>query len=52
MPDYYPLIKAARFLGQAPWVMAGVPDTASMHIWVEWALTVESAENWVRSQPA
>jgi hypothetical protein len=39
MPDWYPLIKAARYLGVAPWELADQPQ-----VWMAWALTAEAAE--------
>lgn len=33
MPEWYPLIKAARYLGVAPWELLEQPA-----IWVDWAL--------------
>lgn len=40
MPEWYPLIRAARFLGVAPWVLLEQQST-----WLEWALIAGSAEN-------
>ena len=39
-PDWYPLIRAARYLGVAPWELLNQP-----RVWTEWALTAEAAEN-------
>lgn len=39
MPEWYPLIRAARYLGVPPWQLAEMPV-----IWQEWALMAESAE--------
>jgi len=38
-PDWYPLLKAARYMGVAPWELAERPIA-----WQEWALMAESAE--------
>lgn len=40
MPDYYPLIRAARYLGVAPWELLRQP-----RVWQEWAHICEAAEN-------
>jgi len=40
MPDYYPLIKAARYLGCKPWELMDQPPA-----WVSWAIGVEGAES-------
>jgi len=39
MPDWYTLIKAARYLGVAPWELAEQPTE-----WVAWAYACQSAE--------
>lgn len=44
MPDWYPLIRAARYLGVPPWELARQPAT-----WMEWALTSEAAEAGARN---
>jgi len=39
-PEWYPLLRAARYLGVAPW------DLAEQSLaWQEWALTAEAAEH-------
>jgi len=38
-PDWYLLIRAARYLGVAPWDLARQPV-----VWRDWALIAESAE--------
>jgi len=38
-PEWYPLLRAARYLGVAPWDLL---DQA--RVWLEWALTAESVE--------
>ena len=40
LPDWYPLLRAARYLQVAPWELAARPI-----VWVDWALMAESAEN-------
>lgn len=40
LPEWYPLIRAARYLQVAPWELAAQPLT-----WMEWALVAESAED-------
>lgn len=40
LPEWYPLLRAARYLGVAPWVLAAQPA-----VWVSWALAAEGAEN-------
>jgi hypothetical protein len=39
MPDWYPLIRAARYLGVAPWELQAQPIA-----WQDWALMVENAD--------
>lgn len=39
MPEHYPLIRAARYLGVAPWDLA-----ARSSIWRQWAIEAEQAE--------
>lgn len=39
VPDWYPLIKAARYLGVAPWDLLEQPV-----IWRRWAEAAEFAE--------
>ena len=39
MPEWYVLVRAARYLGVAPWDLAAQPA-----LWREWALAAESAE--------
>jgi hypothetical protein len=39
MPDWYPLLTAARYLGVAPWELVDQPAE-----WLEWALSAQSAE--------
>lgn len=39
-PEWYPLLKAARYLGVAPWELMNRP-----RMWFEWALTAQAAEN-------
>jgi hypothetical protein len=39
-PEWYLLIRAAKYLGVAPWELAGRPA-----IWRDWALAAESAES-------
>jgi len=38
-PDWYLLLRAARYLGVAPWELAQRPTT-----WRDWALAAEQAE--------
>ncbi len=40
LPDWYTLLRAARYLQVAPWELAARPMQ-----WMEWALMSESAEN-------
>lgn len=39
LPDWYVLIRAARYLGTPPWELARQPT-----LWRDWALAAESAE--------
>lgn len=39
LPQWYGLIRAARYLGVAPWELAEKPA-----IWRDWAVAAESAE--------
>ncbi|NLF14542.1 MAG: hypothetical protein GX597_22360 [Anaerolineaceae bacterium] len=38
-PEWYPLLRAARYLRVPPWELAGQPL-----VWQEWALVSEAAE--------
>ena len=38
-PEWYPVLRAARWLGVAPWELLDRP-----RVWLDWALTAESAE--------
>lgn len=40
MPDWYPLLRAARYLGVAPWDLLEQPA-----FWLRVALDAEAAEN-------
>ncbi len=46
-PDWYPLVRAARYLGVAPWELAERPAA-----WQNWALTAEAAESEARMRPS
>lgn len=39
MPEWYPLIRAARYLGVPPWELAQQPRQ-----WMEWAHIAQAAE--------
>lgn len=39
VPEYYPLIRAARYLGVPPWELLDQPA-----VWMEWALICQGAE--------
>ncbi len=39
MPDWYPLMKAARWIGVNPWKLA-----RKALVWQQWALAMEKAE--------
>lgn len=39
-PEWYAIIRAAKYLGVAPWLLMEQPA-----VWMEWALIAESAEN-------
>lgn len=43
LPDWYVLIRAARYLGVTPWELDAQPT-----IWREWALAAEGAEDEAR----
>lgn len=43
LPDWYPLLRAARYLGVAPWDLLRQPT-----VWVTWALTSERVEGEVQ----
>lgn len=45
-PDWYRLVRAARYLGVAPWELAGQPS-----VWMEWALCAEAAEAAAQAGP-
>lgn len=38
-PSWYPVLRAARYLGVAPWDLARQPAA-----WLHWALAAEAAE--------
>ena len=38
-PDWYVLVRAARYLGVPPWILMD-----QSKIWLEWALAAETAE--------
>lgn len=40
LPAWYPLLRAARYLGVAPWELMERPA-----IWMDWALIAEAATN-------
>lgn len=40
MPNWFPLVRAARYLGVPPWELARQPVA-----WMSWALTAERAES-------
>ena len=40
LPDWYLLLRAARYLGVPPWELFDAPE-----IWLEWARVAENAEN-------
>lgn len=52
MPDYFPIIRAARYLGVAPWDLAGLPETKGCHAWAVWANVCEAAEVYAANQAA
>ncbi len=39
MPEWYPLLRAARYLGVAPWELMRQPAT-----WMDWANMAQDAE--------
>lgn len=43
MPDWYPVISAARYLGVPPWELVEQPSE-----WMDWALAAQSAESEAR----
>jgi hypothetical protein len=43
MPGWYPLIRAAKYLGVAPWELI-----EQSVIWQKWAIEAEGAENAAR----
>lgn len=44
MPDWYPVITAARYLGVAPWELVDQPSE-----WMDWALAAQSAESQAKA---
>jgi hypothetical protein len=40
LPEWYTLVRAARYLGVAPWELL-----EQQSAWMDWALMAESAEN-------
>ncbi len=47
MPEWYPLIRAARYLGVAPWELLNQPAC-----WMHWALAAQAAEAEAQEQVA
>lgn len=47
IPDWYPLLRAAKYLGVAPWELARQPA-----IWRTWAVMGENAEAKAQEQLA
>lgn len=45
VPDWYLLIRAARYLGVPPWVLADQPL-----YWMEWANIAQNAENEAQNE--
>ncbi len=39
MPDWYPLMKAAKYIGVKPWELMRKPL-----VWQQWALAMQKAE--------
>lgn len=46
IPEAYPLVRAARYLGVPPWELQQQPV-----IWQQWALIFEAAEDGARQGP-
>lgn len=46
MPNWYPTIRAARYLGIAPWELA-----QRSVVWRDWALLAEAAEQAAQAGP-
>ena len=44
-PDWFPLIRAARYLGVPPWELAAMPVC-----WRNWALIAQDVENTVQKE--
>lgn len=47
LPDWYPLIRAARYLGVPPWDLLDQPL-----LWQHWALMAEMTEGEVQDELA
>ena len=47
MPDWYPILRAARYLGVPPWELLEQSSA-----WMQWAITAEGAENEARNEQA
>lgn len=47
LPDWYPLMRAARYLGVPPWELLHQPS-----VWVSWALLAERVESEVQEELA
>lgn len=50
VPDFYPFIRAARYLGVPPWDLAGIPETRGCQVWMHWALAAERGENEAQAE--
>lgn len=49
-PDYYALISSARYLGVAPWDLAGLPETAGAYCWIVWGIVCAEGEASAQQQ--
>ena len=44
-PDWFPVVQAAHYYGIEPWLLLDKPK-----VWVDWALTADSAMNEARNK--
>lgn len=52
-PDWYFIIRSARYLGVEPWKLAGLDESvAALPIWCTWAFECENAETYVSNKLA
>jgi hypothetical protein len=49
VPDWFPLLRVARYYGVAPWVMAGVPESADAYCWLAWGAVAMEIDQYAQT---